>query len=40
MSELQERDLVLFSFFLMFFLFLAPKVRISNNIGHMAQRRF
>jgi len=51
MLELQEEDLVFFSFssyFLFYFsiflfsifYFLAPRVRISDNIGHMAQRRF
>ena len=47
MSELQEVDLVLFHFlsisyflvqFIFLFLFLAPRVRVSDNIGHMARK--
>ena len=35
-------DLVLFSFssYFPFLYFLAPRVRVSDNMGHMAQRRF
>ena len=50
LSELQEVDLVIFSFssyflflfFKLFFfsLFLVPRVRVSDNMGHMVQRRF
>ena len=50
LSELQEVNLVLFSFssyflfsFLSYFsfsLFLAPRIRVSNDIGHTVQRRF
>ena len=50
LSGLQKVDLVSFyfiSFFLPFFfylfsfvLFLAPRVRVSGDIGHIAQRRF
>ena len=44
-SELQEVGLALFSLFSIFqfsflFLFLAPRVRIGNDTGHMAQGRF
>jgi len=47
MSELQEVDLVLFSFsfyshfqVISFSLCLAPRVRVSDDMGHIVQRRF
>ena len=50
MLELQEVDLVLFSFssyflfsfssYFSFLYFLAPRVRVSDNMDHMAKRRF
>ena len=50
LSRPQEVDLVSFHFFIFlylfflsifpFVLFLAPRVRVSDDIGHMAQRRF
>ena len=49
LSEVQEVNLVLFhfsSYFLFYFdlfflfLFLAPRVKVSNEIGHLTQRRF